>query len=47
MFSIGTTIIAAGILDNMSSIYDYQGRQFNYEEHSAKTTEWLEHPNYS
>ena len=47
IFEIGATVIGAGILDDMTSLYDYPNRQFKYEEHSNKTTEWLEHPNYS
>ena len=41
IFSIGATVIGAGILDDMSSIYDYPNRKFNYEVHSQKTSAWL------
>lgn len=39
--------MSAGLLDDLSSIYDYPNLAFKGEEHTAKTTEWLDHPNYT
>jgi len=44
---MGTTLMGAGLLDDMSSIYNYPSREFNYHEHKTKTSQWLEHPHYS
>ena len=47
VFSIGATVLSAGILDNLSSLYDYPNNSFNSHNLSAKTVQWLEHPYYS
>ena len=31
---MGITTMGAGLLDDMSSLYDYPSRQFNYAAHS-------------
>ena len=44
---MGITVISAGLLDDMNSLYDYPNRKFLYEEHNKKTIQWLEHPHYT
>ena len=44
---MGTTVMGAGLLDDMSSLYNYPTRQFNYDNHRDKTNQWLEQPQYS
>ena len=39
--------MGAGLLDDMSSLYNYPTRQFNYDSHREKTNQWLEQPQYS
>ena len=46
-FAIGATVLSAGLLDNLSSIYDYHNRAFRMDQHTQKTVEWLDHPYYS
>ena len=44
---MGTTVMGAGLLDDMSSLYDYPSRKFNFDQHRDKTNEWLEKEQYS
>jgi hypothetical protein len=39
--------LSAGILDDLADSYDYSNKAFRSEAHSKKTTEWLDHPNYT
>ena len=47
IFAMGTTVMGAGLLDDMSSIYDYPSRKFNFDQHRDKTNQWLEKEQYS
>lgn len=47
LFSIGATVMSAGILDDLKEIYDGKNKAFRQEEHMRKTTQWLDHPDYS
>ena len=44
---MGITVISAGLLDDMFSMYDYPKKKFIFEEHSKKTVQWLDHPHYT
>ena len=46
-FAIGTTVMGAGLLQDMSPIYDYPSRKFNYDKHRDITNRWLETQHYS
>ena len=39
---MGTTVMGAGLLQDMSSIYNYPERKFNYDKHREITNRWLE-----
>lgn len=47
VFSIGATVISAGLLTDFSELYDYPNNTFLKGKHSAKTAEWLEQENYT
>lgn len=40
-------MISAGLLDNLSSAYNYKKKQFNSAEFNALKDKWTEHPKYS
>ena len=47
VFSIGATILSAGILQDLADLYDYSSWTFSAEKLSAKTLLWLEQQQYS
>jgi serine/threonine protein kinase len=47
IFSIGATVIAAGILDDFKGVYNYKKLLFNHEELKIRTDKWVEHSRYS
>lgn len=47
VFSIGATVLSAGLLHDLQSSYDYKKFQFVSSEWEARRDEWAEHPKYS
>jgi serine/threonine protein kinase len=47
VFSMATTIISAGLLDPLTSIYDYPSRKFLNEAYVSRTNEWMDSPHYT
>jgi hypothetical protein len=39
--------MSAGLLEDMSPIYDYSSRKFNYDHHQDLTNKWIEQDHYT
>jgi AMMECR1 domain-containing protein len=47
MFSIGATIMKAGLLEDFKDVYDSKLLKFNSEVFNSKKDKWSYHPKYS
>lgn len=47
MFSVGATVLSAGILDDLSGVYGSHGTKFNSEAFEQRIGAWRSSPRYS
>lgn len=47
IFAIGATVLSAGILDDLSSIYDYKNKTYNFALFQNKKQIWADSDRYS
>lgn len=47
VFSIGATVLSAGLLDTLADVYDYKNHNFNVAAFRAKLKAWAASPKYS